>query len=88
MIKILLLLLLAFFLVTLLWAAAFNAFYQAALDTYQPKASANPTVKPPESMVACFHCGTYVPASESIRQSNRTYCCQDHVEQARKRQQT
>jgi len=83
MIKILLFILLVFFVITFLWVAAFHAFYRAAVDTYQSRPGFNPKVKAPESMVGCAHCGTYVPASECIHRSNRTYCSQEHADRER-----
>ena len=32
----------------------------------------------PEAMVDCAHCGLHFPASESIRDGARLYCCTAH----------
>ncbi|MHB8535108.1 MAG: PP0621 family protein [Sulfuricaulis sp.] len=34
-------------------------------------------------MVACTYCGTHVPESETIRDGDKTYCCEDHREKSR-----
>jgi uncharacterized protein len=31
-----------------------------------------------ETMVSCAHCGMYIPASEAISQSGRSYCSDEH----------
>ena len=37
--------------------------------------SAAPT---PEAMTRCAHCGVHFPRTESVRDAERDYCCEDH----------
>ena len=31
------------------------------------------------SMVACTHCGVYLPESEAIQKDGKHYCCEEHL---------
>ncbi|MHB8623798.1 MAG: PP0621 family protein [Sulfuricaulis sp.] len=48
----------------------------------------NPYPAPPPiaKMVCCGHCGVHVPESEAIGDNNNVYCCEDHRNMARRRQ--
>jgi len=37
-----------------------------------------------ESMVACAHCGLYLPRSDALLLYGQTWCCQEHADQHRK----
>lgn len=43
----------------------------------RPK-DAPPPVKAEEAMVACAHCGVYLPQSESLTDNQAFYCCEAH----------
>jgi uncharacterized protein len=32
----------------------------------------------PERMVACAHCGVYLPESESLERDGRSFCSEEH----------
>jgi len=44
-----------------------------------------PTARAPEEMVSCAYCGVHLPVSESLRFSDRHYCCAEHHQAAQDR---
>lgn len=46
----------------------------------RPEAEAPATRKdtPPEAMIACAHCGAWVPESEAVVADGHRYCSADH----------
>ena len=36
-----------------------------------------------QKMLACAHCGVYVPQSEAVYDGGKAYCCRDHVRAGR-----
>lgn len=38
----------------------------------------DPQPPPSQAMVACAHCGTYVPANEAITDGKQHFCCREH----------
>ena len=50
-----------------------------------PAASAAQSSKPAlsQAMVACAHCGLYIPQHEALMQSEQTFCSTQHAEQHR-----
>ena len=36
-----------------------------------------------QKMLACAHCGVYVPQSEAVYDGGKAYCCKDHVRAGR-----
>ena len=45
--------------------------------------SADAPQKPPppvigEAMVACDHCGTYIPDAEAVTDGTQKFCCREH----------
>jgi len=36
--------------------------------------------KAAEAMVACAHCGVYLPSSEALVLHGQTWCCREHAE--------
>ena len=39
---------------------------------------AGPVTPPVQQIVACDHCGVDLPDSESLKESGRHYCCEQH----------
>jgi len=39
------------------------------------------SAKTAEPMVACAHCGVYLPKSDALVLHDRTWCCREHAEQ-------
>ena len=44
----------------------------------RPKRGSTPRSRPAEEMVACAQCGVHLPASESLRSGEHSYCCEEH----------
>jgi len=48
-----------------------------------PKQAEENSVKKPEDMVRCAHCGVHLPRSESIKADGKFYCSAEHRDAAR-----
>jgi len=43
--------------------------------------TARPAQKSAEAMVACAHCGVYLPRSDALVLHGQTWCCREHADQ-------
>ncbi len=44
----------------------------------RPKNGSTRPPRPAEEMVACAQCGVNLPAGESLRSGEHSYCCEEH----------
>ncbi len=44
----------------------------------QAHAHTSPKTPPVQQMVACDHCGVYLPEMESLLEAGQHYCCEAH----------
>lgn len=44
----------------------------------RPKGGSKKQTRPAEEMVACAQCGLNLPAGESLKSGEHSYCCEEH----------
>jgi len=47
--------------------------------THRQRAAASPAPQEPEQMVACAHCGVYLPRAEVVQEAGSHYCSAEHA---------
>lgn len=48
------------------------------IDTTQEERKRPAQARPPMPMIACLHCGTHLPESESVKGPHGRYCSAEH----------
>ena len=53
--------------------------------TRRQHAAASPAPREPEQMVACAHCGVYLPRADAVQEAGGYYCSAEHARSRRPR---